>query len=217
MTHGTGTSMKQLMILFVPAYSRLLIFMKANTTNMGADITTHISTIIIYFGDITHNPYLVPRENYQNQISNTQSVFGYELIFPNLIAESTFIEIDNQSSFVAKVCLLNQYVCVSETQNIVLEFTNNQHSFFSVILNQSTLGLQDGIWKFEIQYLDPFLRLSNPHEQIVTFDSNPPVATMFGQQNANEMQTNVYSLTVDDGYIGSKFQQLGPFMYQIRA
>ena len=65
-------------------------------------------------------------------------------------------------------------MCVSETQNIVLEFTNNQ-ILFSVILNQSTLGLQDGIWKFEIQYLDPFLRLSNPHEQIVTFDSNPPV------------------------------------------
>ena len=181
----------------------IIDFHESNTTNMGADITTHISTII-YLGDIVHNPYLVPRENYQNQISNTQSVFGYELIFPNLMTESIFSEIDNQSSFVAKVCLLNQYVCVSETQNIVLEFTNNQHSFFSVILNQSTLGLQDGIWKFEIQYLDPFLRLSNPHEQIVTFDSNPPVATMFGQQSANEMETKVYSLTVDDGYIGSK-------------
>ena len=193
MTHGIGTSMKQLMILFVPAFFEIIDFHESNTTNMGADITAHISTII-YLGDIVHNPYLVPRENYQNQISNTQSVFGYELIFPNLMTESTFSEIDNQSSFVAKVCLLNQYVCVSETQNIVLEFTNNQHSFFSVILNQSTLGLQDGIWKFEIQYLDPFLRLSNIHEQIVTFDSNPPVAIMFGQQSANEMETKVYSL-----------------------
>ena len=178
-------------------------FHESNTTNMGANIATYISTII-YLGDIVHNPYLVPRDNYQNQISNTQSVFGYELIFPNMIAESTFIEIDNQSSFVAKVCLLNQYVCVSETQNIELEFSNTQHSHFSVILNQSSLGLQDGIWKFEIQYLDPFLRLSNAHEQIVTFDSNPPVATIFGQQSANEMETIVYSLTVDDGYIGSK-------------
>ena len=181
----------------------IINFREENTTNMEEYLTVHIS-VIIYLGDITHNPYLVPLENYQNQISNTQSVFGYEIIFPNLITESTFIEIYNQSSFVAKVCLLNQYVCVSETQNIELEFTNTLHSQFSVILNQSTLGLQDGIWKFEIQYLDPFLRLSNAHQQIVTFDSNPPVATMFGQQNANEMETNVYSLTVDDGYVGSK-------------
>ena len=63
---GTGTSMKQLMILFVPVFSRLLIFTKENTTNIPADITAHISTII-YIGDIIHNPYLVPREkNYQN-------------------------------------------------------------------------------------------------------------------------------------------------------
>ena len=36
---------------------------------------------------------------------------------------------------------------MSETQNIELEFTNNQHSSFSVILNQSKLGLQDLVFE----------------------------------------------------------------------
>ena len=189
--------------IFCTCILEITNFYEENTTNIPADMTAHISTII-YIGDIIHNPYLVPGENYQNEISNTQSVFGYELILPNMMSDGTLIEIENQSSFIAKVCLLNQYVCMSETQNIELDFINTQHSSFSVILNQSKLGLQDGIWKFEIQYLDPFLRLSNIHEQIVTFDSNPPVAIIFGQQSANEMETNVYSLSVDDGYIGSK-------------
>ena len=78
------------------------------------------------------------------------------------------------------------------------------------------IGLQDGIWKFEIQYLDPFLRLSNPHEQIVTFDSNPPVAYVW-TADANEMETKFHRLPLMMDILALKFQQLGPFTYQIRA
>ena len=53
----------------------IINFREENTTNMEEYLTVHIS-VIIYLGDITHNPYLVPlRELSKSNIKHSISIW----------------------------------------------------------------------------------------------------------------------------------------------
>ena len=79
----------------------------------------------------------------------------------------------------------------------------NDAGTFNVEIDKTHLELADGNWNLKIFLRDSFLRLSNHVEMVLTFDTSPPEVNILGAESSVEMNYELYSANVDDGYDNS--------------
>lgn len=159
-------------------------------------------SVVIFIGQFNHFSVI----NYQPTFGNVENVNSELLNYEVIGIENTEISINQYSDnvvFKADICQYSGSSCVSETRRVVLNHTMQSDSIFVVEINQDFLSLDDGNWHFEIFMRDSYLRLSNVDEKILTFDTMPPEVQISGAISANEMDTEVFSAKVDDGYDSS--------------
>ena len=159
-------------------------------------------SIVIFIGQFNHFSVI----NYQPTFNNVESA-GSELLHYEVIGiGNTEMGINQYSDnvvFKADICQYSGSSCVSETRRVVLNHTMQSDSMFVVEINQDFLSMDDGNWHFEIFMRDSYLRLSNVDEKVLTFDTMPPEVQISGAISASEMDTEVFSVKVDDGYDSS--------------
>ena len=159
-------------------------------------------SIVIFIGQFNHFSVI----NYQPTFNNAQSAESELLNYEVIGIGNNELGINQYTDnvvFKADICLYSGSSCVSETRRVVLNHTMQSDSIFVVEINQDFLSLDDGNWYFEIFMRDSYLRLSNVDERILTFDTMPPEVQISGAINASEMDTEVFSVKVDDGYDSS--------------
>ena len=159
-------------------------------------------SIVIFIGDLNHFSVI----NYQPTFNNVESADSELLNYEVIGIGNTEMGINQYSDnvvFKADICQYSGSSCVSETRRVVLNHTMQSDSTFVVEINQDFLSLDDGNWHFEIFMRDSYLRLSNVDEKILTFDTMPPEVQISGAISASEMDTEVFSAKVDDGYDSS--------------
>ena len=159
-------------------------------------------SIVLFVGQSNHFSVITHKPNFQN-IDNLESKL---LFYEVLNVENDEFDINgviNEGIFMADICQYSGNSCVSATSQIVLNHTLTENGLYTVELNQDYLGLVDGNWHFEIFLRDSFLILSNVDKQVLTFDTTPPLVEILGSGRANEMESEVLAVSVDDGYDSS--------------
>ena len=159
-------------------------------------------SIVIFIGQLNHFSVINYQPTFNNVESADSELLNYEVIGIGNTDMGINEYIDNVV-FKADICQYSGSSCVSETRRVVLNHTMQSDSTFVVEINQDFLSLDDGNWHFEIFMRDSYLRLSNVDEKILTFDTMPPEVQISGTISASEMDTEVFSAKVDDGYDSS--------------
>ncbi len=161
----------------------------------------HQSTIIVYLGESNHFPIIESILSFQLPSDSYDVVLNYAVTWP--ISEDEPLDALNISMFKAEICQYSGEACVSSSFSIELPYTVLDDGLYMIQISQEEIGLNDGNWLFDIVFRDSYLRISNLHSKVLTFDTNPPNVTIFGNQNITEMSQTIYSILVDDGYDSS--------------
>jgi len=161
-------------------------------------------SIVIFIGQFNHFSVINYQPTFNNVEGADSELLNYKVIgIGNTEMESLEMQYSDNVVFKADICQYSGSSCVSETRRVVLNHTMQSDGTFVVEINQDFLSLDDGNWYFEIFMRDSYLRVSNVDEKILTFDTMPPEVQISGAINATEMDTEVFSVTVDDGYDSS--------------
>lgn len=161
----------------------------------------HQSNILLYLGESNHFPIIENVPSFQSPSDNSDVVLNYAVTWPP--NDNNFIDGLNISLFKAEICQYSGEACVSNSFSIELPYSVLNDGIYMIQINQEEIQINDGNWLFNIIYRDSYLRTSNLHSKVLTFDSNPPNVTVFGDQNTTEMSQTIYSILVDDGYDSS--------------
>ena len=161
----------------------------------------HQSNILVYLGESDHFPIIENIPSFQSPSDNSDVVLKYAVTWPH--NENNLIDGLNISLFKAEICQYSGEACVSNSFSIELPYSVLNDGIYMIQINQEEIQINDGNWLFNIIYRDSYLRTSNLHSKVLTFDSNPPNVTVFGDQNTTEMSQTIYSILVDDGYDSS--------------
>ena len=161
----------------------------------------HQSNILVYLGESDHFPIIENIPSFQSPSDNSDVVLKYAVTWPP--NENNLIDGLNISLFKAEICQYSGEACVSNSFSIELPYSVLNDGIYMIQINQEEIQINDGNWLFNIIYRDSYLRTSNLHSKVLTFDSNPPNVTVFGDQNTTEMSQTIYSILVDDGYDSS--------------
>ncbi len=161
----------------------------------------HQSNILVYLGESDHFPIIENIPSFQSPSDNSDVVLKYAVTWPH--NENNLIDGLNISLFKAEICQYSGEACVSNSFSIELPYSVLNDGIYMIQINQEEIQINDGNWLFNIIYRDSHLRTSNLHSKVLTFDSNPPNVTVFGDQNTTEMSQTIYSILVDDGYDSS--------------
>ena len=112
-------------------------------------------SIVLYVGQSNHFSVITHKPNFQNFDSLDSKLLFYDV----LNVENDEFDINgiiNEGIFMADICQYSGNSCVSETSQIVLNYTLAENGLYAVELNQNYLGLVDGNWYFEIFVRDSF-------------------------------------------------------------
>ena len=161
----------------------------------------HQSSILVYLGTSNHFPIIESIPSFQLPSDNYDVVLNYAVTWP--INEVESLGGLNISMFRAEICQYSGEACVSNSFNVELPYTVSNDGLYMIQISQEDMALSDGNWLFDIVFRDSYLRTSNLHSKVLTFDTNPPNVTIFGAQNIKEMSQAIYSILVDDGYDSS--------------
>ena len=161
----------------------------------------HQSTILVYLGESNHFPIIESIPSFQLPSDAYDVVLNYAVTWP--ISEDESLAGLNISMFKAEICQYSGEACVSNSFTVELPYTVSNDGLYMIQISQEEIGLNDGNWLFDIVFKDSYLRISNLHSKVLTFDTNPPNVTIFGNQNITEMSQTIYSILVDDGYDSS--------------
>lgn len=161
----------------------------------------HHSTILVYLGESNHFPIIESIPSFQLPSDTYDVVLNYAVTWP--ISEDEPLDGLNISVFRAEICQYSGEACVSSSFNVELPYTVSNDGLYMIQISQEEIGLNDGNWLFDVVFRDSYLRISNLHSKVLTFDTNPPNVTIFGNQNITEMSQTIYSILVDDGYDSS--------------
>ena len=161
----------------------------------------HQSNILLYLGESGHFPIIENIPSFQSPSDNSDVVLKYAVTWPP--NENNLVDGLNISLFKAEICQYSGEACVSNSFSIELPYSVLNDGIYMIQINQEEIQINDGNWLFNIIYRDSYLRTSNLHSKVLTFDSNPPNVTVFGDQNTTEMSQTIYSILVDDGYDSS--------------
>ncbi len=161
----------------------------------------HQSSILVYLGTSNHFPIIESIPSFQLPSDSYDVVLNYAVTWP--INEVESLGGLNISMFRAEICQYSGEACVSNSFNVELAYTVSNDGLYMIQISQEDMALSDGNWLFDIVFRDSYLRNSNLHSKVLTFDTNPPNVTIFGDQNIKEMSQAIYSILVDDGYDSS--------------
>lgn len=161
----------------------------------------HHSAILVYLGESNHFPIIESIPSFQLPSDTYDVVLNYAVTWP--ISEDEPLDGLNISVFRAEICQYSGEACVSSSFNVELPYTVSNDGLYMIQISQEEIGLNDGNWLFDVVFRDSYLRISNLHSKVLTFDTNPPNVTIFGNQNITEMSQTIYSILVDDGYDSS--------------
>lgn len=161
----------------------------------------HQSSILVYLGTSNHFPIIESIPSFQLPSDSYDVVLNYAVTWP--INEVESLGGLNISMFRAEICQYSGEACVSNSFNVELPYTVSNDGLYMIQISQEDMALSDGNWLFDIVFRDSYLRNSNLHSKVLTFDTNPPNVTIFGAQNIEEMNQAIYSILVDDGYDSS--------------
>ena len=161
----------------------------------------HQSSILVYLGTSNHFPIIESIPSFQLPSDSYDVVLNYAVTWP--INEVESLGGLNISMFRAEICQYSGEACVSNSFYVELTYTVSNDGLYMIQISQEDMALSDGNWLFDIVFRDSYLRSSNLHSKVLTFDKNPPNVTIFGNQNITEMSQTIYSILVDDGYDSS--------------
>lgn len=161
----------------------------------------HQSKILVYLGESNHFPVIESIPSFQLPSDTYDVVLNYAVTWPSSGGGS--LDGLNISMFKAEICQYSGEACVSSSLSVELPYTVSNEGLYVMQISQEEIGLTDGNWLFDIVFRDSYLRISNLHSKVLTFDTNPPNVTIFGNQNITEMSQTIYSILVDDGYDSS--------------
>ena len=161
----------------------------------------HQSSILVYLGTSNHFPIIESIPSFQLPSESYDVVLNYAVTWP--INEVESLGGLNISMFRAEICQYSGEACVSNSFIKELSYTVSNDGLYMIQISQEDMVLNDGNWLFNIVFRDSYLRSSNLHSKVLTFDTNPPNVTIFGDQNITEMSQTIYSILVDDGYDSS--------------
>ena len=160
------------------------------------------SSIILFIGQNSHFSVINHIPSFQNIVDNQIKYLSYEIISPD--SNSLNIpEISESFAFKANICQYSGNSCVSESVQVEINHTVQSDGTFLLEIDKTYLGIDDGNWNFEIYLRDSYLRFSNSDDQILTFDTNPPMVEILGANETQEMGLEVFSTNIDDGYDSS--------------
>ena len=160
------------------------------------------SSIILFIGQNSHFSVITHIPSFQNIVDNQIKYLSYEIISPD--SNSLNIpEISESFAFKANICQYSGNSCVSESVQVEINHTVQSDGTFLLVIDKTYLGIDDGNWNFEIYLRDSYLRFSNSDDQILTFDTNPPMVEILGTNETYEMGLEVFSTSIDDGYDSS--------------
>lgn len=161
----------------------------------------HQSNILVYLGESNHFPIIENIPSFKSPSDNSDVVLKYAVTWPS--NDNVLIDGLNITLFKAEICQYSGEACVSNSFSIELPYSVLNDGLYMIEINQKELQINDGNWLFNVIFRDSYLRTSNLHSKVLTFDSNPPNVTIFGDQNTTEMSQTIYSILVDDGYDSS--------------
>jgi len=160
------------------------------------------SSIILFIGQNSHFSVINHIPSFQNIVDNQIKYLSYEIISPD--SNSLNIpEISESFAFKANICQYSGNSCVSESVQVEINHTAQSDGTFLLQIDKTYLEIDDGNWNFEIYLRDSYLRFSNSDDQILTFDTNPPMVEILGANETQEMGLEVFSTNIDDGYDSS--------------
>ena len=161
----------------------------------------HETKIIVYLGESDHFPVIENIPLFQSPSETSDIILNYAVTWP--ISEVELNDGLNISMFRAEVCQYSGEACVSNSFIVELMYSVQNDGLYMIQIDQEDLQFGDGDWLFNIIFRDSYLRSSNLDSKVLTFDLHPPNVTIFGDQDAIEMNQTVYSIMVDDGYDSS--------------
>ncbi len=151
-------------------------------------------SIIVYLGEIGHRPMILDIEYTTTIVVEEPVTIEIDYVVPG---------INNAGVTVfATVCEAPHTVCLEEPSPITLNQTDHNGTVI-ITLNNIELNLADGIYQFEYFVKDALLLNSNSETIAIVIDTQEPIVSINGPENAIESQTIYISATVDDGYSGS--------------
>ena len=160
------------------------------------------SSIILFIGQNSHFSVINHIPSFQNIVDNQIKYLSYEIISPD--SNSLNIpEISESFAFKANICQYSGNSCVSESVQVEINHSVQSDGTFLLEIDKTYLEIDDGNWNFEIFLRDSYLRFSNSDDQILTFDTNPPIVEILGANKTQEMGLEVFSTNIDDGYDSS--------------
>tara|TARA_B100000965_G_scaffold405013_1_gene437534 strand:- start:2856 stop:4319 length:1464 start_codon:yes stop_codon:yes gene_type:complete len=160
------------------------------------------SSIILFIGQNSHFSVINHIPSFQNIVDNQIKYLSYEIVSPD--SNSLNVpEISESFAFKANICQYSGNSCVSESVQVEINHSVQSDGTFLLEIDKTYLAIDDGNWNFEIYLRDSYLRFSNVDEQILTFDTNPPMVEILGTNKTQEMGLEVFSTNIDDGYDSS--------------
>ena len=160
------------------------------------------STIILFIGQNSHFSVINHIPSFQNFADNQVKYLSYEIISPDT-SSLNIPEISDSFAFKANICQYSGNSCVTESIQLEINHTVQDDGTFLLEIDKTHLEIGDGNWNFEIFLRDSYLRFSNSDNQILTFDTNPPLIEILGTNKTQEMGLEVFSTNIDDGYDSS--------------
>ena len=161
-----------------------------------------VDSVILFIGSHKHFPIITYIPSFQTPENSEIKYLEYNVTRPDYDHENN-IELLSSTVFKANVCQFSGNSCITEWLQVQLNHSITETGNFIVAIDKLQLGVGDGNYNFEVFMRDSFLRYSNADEVFLTFDTNAPEVVILGSESAKEMDSEVYSALVDDGYENS--------------
>jgi len=151
-------------------------------------------SITLYLGETGHRPVILDIDYTTTIVVEEPVTIEIDYVVPGLNNAGVTI--------FAEVCEAPHGVCLDEPYPIALNQTDDNGTV-NITLNHLELELADGIYQFEYSVIDALLLQSNSETLAIVIDTQEPIVTIDGPENATESQPIFISASVDDGYSGS--------------
>lgn len=161
-----------------------------------------VDSIILFIGSHAHFPIITYIPSFQTYEESETKYLEYNVTLPSGNYENN-IEPLTSTVFKANVCQFSGNSCITEWFQVQLNHSVTDTGNFLLAIDNSQLGVGDGNYNFEIFMRDSFLRYSNADVVFLTFDTSAPDVVILGAELAQEMNSEVYSAIIDDGYENS--------------
>ena len=164
--------------------------------------------LIAFLGHAHHRPVMLEELGDGSTLGSIEappmvSSDSIDLVFNLITPSGNYDDLQIET----EICLAPYGVCLEEPAAVTIPHSSQGHTV-TLLLNQSMLSLDDGIWFIDVSIMDELLRTSGKVRSSLTFDSTPPSGAISGTDRVTEGEEFQLYAELSDGYEGSKLSSM---------